>query len=158
MIGFGLSNDERRGDTAEFGAAFGIAERAGLALLPHAGELLGAPAVAETLTRCDRTGSVTAFGVWRTPRCWSGSWPRGWRSRCAPGSNVALGVYAEEADVPLRRLVDAGATVALGADDPLIFGSRLADAVRDGSGGARRGRWRAGGVGARVTAGESGAL
>jgi adenosine deaminase len=29
--------------------------------------------------------------------------------------------------VPLRRLVEAGAPVALGADDPLIFGSRLAD-------------------------------
>jgi len=29
--------------------------------------------------------------------------------------------------VPLRTLVDAGARVALGADDPLIFGSRLAD-------------------------------
>lgn len=27
--------------------------------------------------------------------------------------------------MPLRRLVDAGATVALGADDPLLFGSRL---------------------------------
>jgi adenosine deaminase len=29
--------------------------------------------------------------------------------------------------VPLRTLVKAGARVALGADDPLIFGSRLAD-------------------------------
>lgn len=44
-----------------------------------------------------------------------------------PGSNVALGVYADAADVPLRRLVDAGARVALGADDPLLFGSRLAE-------------------------------
>ena len=42
-----------------------------------------------------------------------------------PTSNVHLGVYEEEADVPLRRLVDAGATVALGADDPLLFLSRL---------------------------------
>ena len=29
--------------------------------------------------------------------------------------------------MPLRALVAAGARVALGADDPLIFGSRLAD-------------------------------
>src|SRR5690606_39763749 len=36
VIGFGLSNDERRGLTEEFGPAFGIAERAGLALVPHA--------------------------------------------------------------------------------------------------------------------------
>jgi adenosine deaminase len=28
--------------------------------------------------------------------------------------------------VPVRRLLEAGAQVALGADDPLLFGSRLA--------------------------------
>ena len=43
-----------------------------------------------------------------------------------PGSNVALGVYADASDVPLRRIVEAGIHVALGADDPLLFGSRLA--------------------------------
>jgi adenosine deaminase len=42
-----------------------------------------------------------------------------------PASNVSLGVYAEDSLVPLRALVDAGAVVALGADDPLLFGSRL---------------------------------
>jgi adenosine deaminase len=44
-----------------------------------------------------------------------------------PASNVALGVYAKIDQVPLRTLVDAGARVALGADDPLLFGSRLLD-------------------------------
>ncbi len=44
-----------------------------------------------------------------------------------PLSNVSLGVYDVAAEVPLRALVDAGSRVALGADDPLIFGSRLAD-------------------------------
>ena len=44
-MGFGLSNDERRGATESFAAAFAIARRAGLALVPHAGELLGPDAV-----------------------------------------------------------------------------------------------------------------
>ncbi len=43
-----------------------------------------------------------------------------------PGSNVALGVYGTPAEVPLRRIVEAGIPVALGADDPLLFGTRLA--------------------------------
>ena len=43
-----------------------------------------------------------------------------------PVSNVALGVYSDLTSVPLPQLVEAGATVALGADDPLLFGSRLA--------------------------------
>jgi adenosine deaminase len=38
---------------------------------------------------------------------------------------VALGVAATPADVPLRALLDAGIPVALGADDPLLFGQRL---------------------------------
>jgi adenosine deaminase len=29
--------------------------------------------------------------------------------------------------VPLRQLYEAGARIALGADDPLLFGSRLAE-------------------------------
>jgi adenosine deaminase len=43
-----------------------------------------------------------------------------------PVSNVALGVYSDLTSVPLPVLLEAGATVALGADDPLLFGSRLA--------------------------------
>ena len=43
---------------------------------------------------------------------------------------MSLGVYPTAADVPLRTLVDAGARVALGADDPLLFRSRLVDQYR----------------------------
>src|SRR6202034_3995901 len=45
VVGFGLSNDERRGPAAEFAPAFRIAERAGLLLAPHAGGLVGPPSV-----------------------------------------------------------------------------------------------------------------
>ena len=43
-----------------------------------------------------------------------------------PSSNVALGIAAGPAQVPLRPLFEAGVPVALGADDPLLFGPRLA--------------------------------
>lgn len=42
-----------------------------------------------------------------------------------PTSNLSLGVYQNSAQVPLASLLSAGATVALGADDPLLFGNRL---------------------------------
>jgi len=42
-----------------------------------------------------------------------------------PTSNVALGIAAEAAEVPLTALLDDGVAVALGADDPLLFGQRL---------------------------------
>ena len=44
-----------------------------------------------------------------------------------PASNVSLGVYRRAADVPLTLLLEHGAQVALGADDPLLFRSRLTD-------------------------------
>ena len=50
---------------------------------------------------------------------------RGVTLEVCPGSNVALGVYGAAGDVPLRQLIEAGARIALGADDPLLFGSRL---------------------------------
>ena len=130
VVGFGLSNDERRGRTGDFAHAFDIARRAGLACVPHGGELLGADAVAETLTelRPDRLG----HGVRSVedPAVLDEVVRRGVTLEVCPGSNVALGVYPDPTAVPLRRLLEAGAQVALGADDPLLFGSRLAGAVR----------------------------
>jgi adenosine deaminase len=42
-----------------------------------------------------------------------------------PSSNVALGIAAGPSQVPLRALFEADVPVALGADDPLLFGPRL---------------------------------
>ena len=127
MVGFGLSNDERRGATEEFAAAFRIAREAGLALVPHAGELLGPTAVEETLTALapDRLG----HGVRSVedPRVLDLVVQEGIALEVCPWSNVSLGVYDRPADVPLRNLISAGAQLALGADDPLIFGTRLVD-------------------------------
>jgi len=125
VVGFGLSNDERRGVTAEFAPAFDIARRAGLACVPHGGELLGAAAVSETLAALapDRLGH--GIRSVEDPRVLDEVVRRGVTLEVCPGSNVALGVYGTAKDVPLRQLVDAGAQIALGADDPLLFGSRL---------------------------------
>ena len=125
VVGFGLSNDERRGITAEFAPAFDIARRAGLACVPHGGELLGADAVRETLAALapDRLGHGIRSA--EDVRVLDDVVRRGVTLEVCPGSNVALGVYGATEDVPLRQLIEAGAQIALGADDPLLFGSRL---------------------------------
>ena len=126
VVGFGLSNDERRGTTAEFGPAFAIAERAGLMLVPHGGELRGPDHVRTCLDHlhADRLG----HGVRSVedPQVLERVVESGIALEVCPVSNVALGVYSDLTSVPLPQLLSAGATIALGADDPLLFGSRLA--------------------------------
>jgi adenosine deaminase len=126
VIGFGLSNDERRGDTYAFGPAFAIAERAGLLLVPHGGELRGSTHVAQCLDhlRPDRLGHGVRSA--EDPAVLQRVVESGVALEVCPTSNVALGVYSTFDEVPIRTLLAAGADVALGADDPLLFGSRLA--------------------------------
>jgi len=125
VVGFGLSNDERRGETSDFAPAFAIARAAGLASVPHGGELLGPAHVEDVVGHLhpDRLGHGIRSA--EDPRVLDRVVAEGVALEVCPASNISLGVYATAADVPLRTLVDAGATVALGADDPLLFRSRL---------------------------------
>jgi adenosine deaminase len=130
VVGFGLSNDERRGSTEEFAKAFSIAARAGLAAVPHSGELLGPASIRTTLDALhpDRLGHGVRAA--EDPALLDRIVRSGIGLEVCPASNVALGIYPTATHVPLRRLVDAGAQLALGADDPLLFGPRLAAQYR----------------------------
>ena len=126
VVGFGLSNDERRGRTADFAPAFDIARRAGLLSAPHGGELRGAESVTGVLDalHADRVGH--GVRCVEDPRVLGRVADAGVTLEVCPVSNVALGVYAALEEVPVPELLAAGVPVALGADDPLLFGSRLA--------------------------------
>ncbi len=126
VVGFGLSNDERRGRTEEFDRAFEIARRADLLLVPHGGELMGPASVRVAADRlhADRLGHGVRAA--EDPALLASLVERGVAFEVCPISNVSLGVYTDLTSVPLPELLTAGATVALGADDPLLFGSRLA--------------------------------
>ncbi|MFJ2936073.1 adenosine deaminase [Streptomyces sp. NPDC087219] len=126
VVGFGLSNDERRGLARDFDRAFAIARDGGLLAAPHGGELTGPASVRDCLD--DLRASRVGHGVRSAedPRLLRKLAERGVTCEVCPASNVALGVYEKHEDVPLRTLFDAGVPMALGADDPLLFGSRLA--------------------------------
>ncbi|WP_090946897.1 adenosine deaminase [Nonomuraea jiangxiensis] len=125
VVGFGLSNDERRGEAREFERAFRIAKRGGLLSVPHGGELMGPRSVAQCVDDlgADRVGHGVraAEDEWLLGRLADRQVP----CEVCPTSNVGLGVAERAADVPVRRMFDAGVPIALGADDPLLFGTRL---------------------------------
>ncbi|QMU72767.1 adenosine deaminase [Streptacidiphilus sp. P02-A3a] len=125
VVGFGLSNDERRGLARDFDRAFAIAREGGLLAAPHGGELAGPASVRDCVDDlgAGRVGhGVRAAEDQRLMRRLA---DRQITCEVCPASNVALGVYEKPEDVPLRTLFDAGVPLALGADDPLLFGARL---------------------------------
>jgi adenosine deaminase len=126
VVGFGLSNDERRGRAEDFERAFRIARRAGLLSVPHGGELAGPHSVRSCLDHLDARRVGHGVRCVEDPDLVKRIADAGTTLEVCPTSNVALGVFAHPVDVPLRALLDAGVSVALGADDPLLFGARLA--------------------------------
>src|SRR5258708_431446 len=125
IVGFGLSNDERRGPARDFEPAFRIAHRAGLLLAPHAGELLGPPSVAASLDTLHANRIGHGVRSVEDPALVERLAAEGVTLEVCPASNVALGVAPAPAAVPVRTLFEAGVGIALGADDPLLFGPRL---------------------------------
>ncbi len=109
----------------DFGPAFRIAAKAGLRAVPHGGELAGPASVRACLDElhADRIGHGVAAA--RDPALLARIAAARVTLEVCPTSNVALGVAAAAADVPVRALLAAGAQLALGADDPLLFGPRL---------------------------------
>ena len=125
VVGFGLSNDERRGTVADFAPAFRIAARAGLWSVPHGGELVGPASVRACLDELNATRIGHGVSAAADPDLLRRLAGNQVTLEVCPASNVALGVAAAAHEVPLLRLLDAGVPVALGADDPLLFGPRL---------------------------------
>lgn len=125
VVGFGLSNDERRGSPAAFEHAFAIARRAGLVAVPHGGELAGARSVGESVRLLGATRLGHGVRAVEDELLLRELADQHVVCEVCPASNVALGVYPTAAEVPLRRLFEAKVPIALGADDPLLFGSRL---------------------------------
>ncbi len=125
VVGFGLSNDERRGRVADFAPAFRIAADAGLIATPHSGFYTAASHVRDCveLLGADRIGHGTAAAT--DPATMALLAERHVALEICPTSYPPLGVHAL-ADVPIRTLLEAGVPLALASDDPLLFGVGLA--------------------------------
>ena len=110
---------------ASFAPAFRIARRAGLVGVPHGGELLGPSSVREVVSALAPARLGHGVRTSEDPDLLKAVVDAGIALEVCPTSNVHLGVYTDFSQVPLPTLLSAGATVALAADDPLLFRSRL---------------------------------
>jgi len=125
VVGFGLSNDERGAEVADFAAAFRVAADAGLLGAPHSGFYTPAAHVRSCveLLGASRIGHGTSAVV--DPRVVSLLAERQVAVEICPTSYPPFGVHSL-AEVPVRAFLTAGVPVALSTDDPLLFGVGLA--------------------------------
>ncbi|MCW2587066.1 MAG: adenosine deaminase [Frankiales bacterium] len=125
VVGLGLSNDETRGDIRDFEKAFRLARDAGLIAVPHAGELRGAGSVRLAVERLGAQRVGHGVRAVEDPDLLELLATLEVACEVNPVSNLALHVHTSVADNPWRQLRAAGVPVAVGADDPLLFGADL---------------------------------
>jgi adenosine deaminase len=125
ITGFNMAGEERMGRVADYARAFDIAREAGLGITIHAGEICGAFSVADAidLVKPSRVGhGVRAIEDADLVRRLA---DLGTVLEVCPGSNIALGVFADFASHPLRVLKEAGVRVTINSDDPPFFHTSL---------------------------------
>lgn len=127
VVGFGLANDETAQPAGAFARAFAVARDGGLLSVPHAGELCGAREVADALRLLGAHRIGHGVRAAEDPALLAELAEAGTHLEVCPASNLALGVTALAAAHPLPALLDAGCSVSLGADDPLLFRAGLVD-------------------------------
>jgi adenosine deaminase len=125
VVGFGMGGDEARFAPADFAPAYRLAHDRGYGCTVHAGEVKGPESVWAAID--DLPVSRIGHGVRSAddPRLMAELARRGIVLEVCPGSNIALGLYADRDAHPLHRLIDAGVRVTLNSDDPPFFHTSL---------------------------------
>lgn len=132
IVGFGLHGNEQGFPPEPFAEAFRIARQAGLAALPHAGEIAPGPGAGPASV----AAAVDLLGARRVQHGVLAAADPALVARLArhdicldvcPSSNLQLSVFPSLNEHPLPALLDAGVACSLGSDDPLLFGPDLVD-------------------------------
>ncbi|WP_425427024.1 adenosine deaminase [Streptomyces sulphureus] len=125
LVGFGLGGPEAGVPRARFKSYFDRARAAGLRSVPHAGETGGPEEVRAAVDElgAERVGHGIAAA--RDPLLLAELVDHGVTLEVCPTSNVATRAVPSLATHPLPRLAAAGVPIALGSDDPPMFGTDL---------------------------------
>ena len=127
VVGFGIGGPEAGNPPGLFRAAFDRTRAAGLASLPHAGEIAGPESMwgALELLHADRIGH--GVRCLEDPSLVALLRERQLPLDVSPSSNVCLGVAPGLAEHPLPRLLSEGLYVTINSDDPPMFNTTLTD-------------------------------
>jgi adenine deaminase len=127
ITGIGLASTEIGNPPSKFKHVFAIARQEGYHLVAHAGEGESSSSLREVIDllqveridhgiRCVENEQVLKEIVERRIPL-----------TVCPLSNVALGWVKTLADLPLKKMLDAGVIVSINSDDPVFFNGYIAD-------------------------------
>lgn len=133
ITGFGMGGDERMHHPKDLAPGFDIARDAGLGITTHAGELVGASSVRDSLDYIKPSRIGHGVRAIEDPALVSRLVDEQIVLECCPGSNIALDVYDSFAAHPFLALRAAGVPVTLNSDDPPHFHTSLAREYEIGS-------------------------
>lgn len=130
VVALGLAGTETAAACADFPMLRPAADRLGLGLVVHAGEIGPATEVAAALDlmRADRIGHGVA--VVDDPAVLSRVVRDAVPLEVCPTSNVVLGTYPDLDSHPVTTLWAAGANLTVNSDDPPFFGTTLTEELR----------------------------
>lgn len=127
VVGFGLGGLEAGNPPELFAEAFALARAAGLAAVPHAGEVAGAESVRGALEVLQARRIGHGVRCLEDPQLVEVLRARQIPLEVCPTSNICLGVAPSFVEHPLPRLLNAGLYVTLNSDDPPMFNTTLTD-------------------------------
>lgn len=128
IIGIGLGGDENKGPATEFVQAFEKAKSAGLKLVAHAGEVVGAESIEDAvqLLHVSRIGhGISSIFSEKVQKLLS---EKNVALECCPTSNVFTKCYVKKIEEhPIKPLYKNGVPITLNSDDPTFFNVELLD-------------------------------
>ena len=126
VVGFGLGGEEESRPAADFAGVYARARALGLRTSVHAGEWAGVSSLTDALDSLRPDRIDHGIAAVHDPHVLARLAEEGTPLWIAPTSNVVTGAVASLEEHPLPRLLDAGVHVAIGADDPVMFGTTTA--------------------------------
>lgn len=127
VVGVGLAGNEMMHQPKDFAVAFNKAQAMGLGCTAHAGEVGGPESVWNTINDLPVTRIGHGVRAIDDAALVKELGKRGISLEVCPNSNIALDVYDDFPDHPLRKLYDAGVVGSLNSDDPPFFWTTLAN-------------------------------
>ncbi|MFC3908011.1 adenosine deaminase [Legionella dresdenensis] len=127
VTGFGLGGDEFNFPPKLFKRAYQIASEGGLYCTVHAGEFAPASGMMEAMDNLPVTRIGHGVMSMHSPETIARLVDNNIALEICPHSNIALGLFPDLKNHPLRQLMDAGVKMSLNSDDPPFFRTNLAN-------------------------------